>query len=342
MITQRTFANFQNCEIIEYTIENKIGTKVVLLNYGALIKNIFLKDKYGKTQDVIVGFDTFEEYVKDNRNHGVIVGRYANRIINAEFELNSKKYYLEKNDNNHHLHGTFAHRIFDSVSDGENSVIMSLVSTPEEEGYPGTLTLEVKFTLTEDSSFQIDYKATTDEDTVINVTSHPYFNLAGQNGEEIGEHILQLTADRFTPITSEYVPTGEILGVENTPFDFRQGKKVGDGLDSNHEQIKFQNTFDHNMIFPEEEGEKYFATLISKESGIVMDAYTTQVSTQLFVKNTKSERVKEGIKNKTRSALCLEAQHYPASPNFKHFPSTVLKKDEIFRHRTQYKFRVEQ
>lgn len=336
MVTERIISeNFK-----EYTITDG-GITVVLLNRGGTVKNIFVKDKNGVLQDVVLGYDTPEEYADDFTFlcYGALVGRYANRIINAEFELNGKKYCLEKNNGEHHLHGSFTYRYLDSRIVDDNSVEMTLVSSPEEEGYPGELTLTLTYTL-RDGGLIIDYKAVSTEDTVVNVTNHSYFNLNGQKGEGIENHSLTLNADAFTSLTPQRILTGEIVKVEGTSFDFRKGARLGEAMAGDDEQMAIFHSLDHNFILSEKEGMKHAATLYSDTTGISMEVYTTEPAVQVYV---KAEYLKEkitGEKNRIHTAVCVEAQHYPSSVTFPDFPSTVLKKGDTYRQTTEYRFSV--
>ena len=339
MIEERvTDAVLNGRAIKEYTI-TRGDIKVAFLNYGGVIKNIFIKDKRGNLIDVALGFDNPFDYFENRGNFGAIVGRYANRIINAEFELGGKKYRLQKNDREHHLHGSFIRSFFDSRIEGD-SLVLTRVSAPEEEGFPGTLSLTVTYSLTEENGVRIEYEAFCDEDTPLNLTNHTYFNLAGQWGERVTETVLTMKADRFTPVTSERIPTGEILPVDNTLLDFRAGRRLGDGLSSDSPEITVVKGYDHNLILEKGEGERLVGSAYSEESGISMDIYTTEPACQLYVRNTmgfgKEER--EG-KNPLCSGFCLETQHYPASPNFPHFPSSILKNGERFYSVTEYRFK---
>ncbi len=340
MITEKIFGKTSKGEEVkEYILTN--GTlEVSIINYGGAVRYINVPDKNGVVQDVVLGWDDVEGYEKGSGYYGAFVGRFGNRIINSEFTLNGKTYHLTPNNGRNHLHGTFSKRVLDSRIDGD-SVVMSLVSPPEEEGYPGTLSVTVVYTLTENNGLQIGYTAATDEDTVINLTNHSYFNLNGQNGRGVQDLHLQIMADRFTPVNEEVIPTGEILAVDGTPFDLREGLKVGEGLASTHPQMVVTGTYDHNFIFPKSDSSVPFATVYSEDTGIKMEAFTTEPAVQLYVKNVKDvPPAEEGKKNPKQSALCLETQHYPASPNFDHFPSTVLKKGDTYHHFTEYRFSV--
>ncbi len=332
-------------EVYSYTLENESGVRVVVLSWGGVIKSIEIPDKNGNLTDVVLGYDDMEGYEKGSSYFGAFIGRYGNRIINSTFDLNGKTYTLTANNGNHHLHGTFARRVLESAVVGD-SVVMTLISPPEEEGYPGTLKVSVKYTLTESSGLVIDYEAESDEDTPVNLTNHSYFNLNGEGKEGIESLTLTLIADRFTPCAKGVIPTGEIASVEGTPFDLRTPRLMKDVIFAEHPQVKAFNGIDHNMIFPDGiDGMKHFATLSSSVTGIKMDCYTTEIAVQLYtgngIVNDHAPYGKGEKKYQNYGALCLETQHYPASPNFSHFPSTVLKKGDKYHSTTEYRFSVE-
>ena len=342
MVTEKIYDIERNgVKLKEYTLSNDKMT-VVLLNRGGTVKNIFVKDKNGEVQDVVLGYDSVEEYVEDFSIicYGALVGRYANRIINAEFELNGKTIKLEKNNGEHHLHGTFTYRFLESRIAGENSVEMTLVSLPEEEGYPGTLTLTITYTVTEDCGLVIEYKGTSDEDTVINVTNHSYFNLNGQKGEGVEDHILTLKADSFTTLTPQRILTGDIMKVDNTSFDFRKGGRIKEAIEGEDEQMAMVHGLDHNFIMSEKSEYKYIGNLYSEKTGISMDMYTTEPSCQVYLKREYLKEEIKGDKNRIHTALCIEAQHYPSSVTFPDFPTTVLRKGDTYRQKTEYRFSV--
>lgn len=331
-------------EVYSYTLENESGVRVVVLSWGGVIKSIEIPDKNGNLTDVVLGYDDMEGYEKGSSYFGAFIGRYGNRIINSTFDLNGKTYTLEANNGPNHLHGPFARRVLESAVVGD-SVVMTLISPPEEEGYPGTLKVSVKYTLTENSGLVIDYDAESDEDTPVNLTNHSYFNLNGEGGT-IKDLTLRMIADRFTPCGKGIIPTGEIASVEGTPFDFRQGQIMEEAIFGTHPQVEMCRGIDHNLIFPENSGTmKHFATLSSQKTGIKMDCYTTEIAVQLYtgnsIVNDKAPFGKGKKKYENYGALCLETQHYPASPNFSHFPSTILKKGDKYRSTTEYRFSVE-
>lgn len=331
-------------EVIRYIMQNDNGMRVSLLSYACTVQSIIVPDRNGHPTDVVLGYDSLEDYERGTVFLGAFVGRYANRIKNSEFMLNGKTYSLEKNDGNNHLHGIFCHDVFDGRIDGD-SVVFTKYSPSSDEGYPGNLTLEIRYILTEDNALDISYRATTDEDTVVNFTNHSYFNLNGADGSEITGHMLKIDADTFTEADAETLPTGRILSVASTPLDFRSSKRIGDDIDDEYDQIRYGHGYDHNFILNGPSGElREFAEAWSDRSGIFMSCSTTEPAVQFYSGNylegDMAEHGKGGVKYPNRSGFCLEAQHYPCSPNFPEFPSTVLKKGEVYHQETVYRFSI--
>lgn len=330
--------------IVRFTMVNDRGMQVGVLSYACTIGSILVPDKDGVLRDVVLGYDKPEYYEKGICFFGAFVGRYANRIKDASFSLNGKTYILEKNDGENHLHGILARRNYCGEIRGD-SVVFSFISPPSDEGYPGTLTGEVRYRLTDDNALEIEYSATTDEDTVINLTNHSYFNLNGQDGSDVLRHTLRINADRYTEIGEAKTPTGRILDVEGTPFDFRSEKKIGADIFDPDPQIRLTSGYDHNLILNGAAGElKEIARARSEKTGITLTAFTTEPAVQLYTGNfIQADPVphgKHGIRYPDFGGFCLEAQHYPCSLNFPSFPSTVLKKGEVYHQKTIYQFSV--
>ena len=344
-ITSEPFGNTKSGKAItKFTLENDNGMRVCIISFACAVQSVFVPDRNGKLKDVVLGYDTVSGYENDKAYFGMFVGRYANRIKNAEFTLSGKTYKLEKNDGNNHLHGAYCHEVFDGYINGGTLVFRHL-SKAFDEGYPGNLEIELRYTLTDDNAFQIEYKAKTDEDTVVNFTNHSFFNLNGQDGSDILSHELLLNADRFIEIDKDYTATGNILSVENTPLDFRIMKPIGRDIKANHGQIKLTKGYDQCVIFTENtNGLKHFGTAKSENTGIMMTCYTTEPAAQLYTGNylggNDSVCGKNNICYPQYGGFCLEAQHYPNSVNIEHFPSTVLKADEEYYQKTIYKFSV--
>ena len=348
-IEKSFFGSMQDgTEINLYTLKNKNGMSVGIINYGGIITSIKVPDRDGNFEDVTLGYDELQRYIEKGQYFGALIGRYANRIENAEFELNGKTYQLAKNDGKNHLHGGI--RGFDKVvwqaeiidNEGTEALQLRYLSPDGEENYPGNLDVKVTYTLTEDNGIRIDYYAVSDKDTVVNLTNHAYFNLSGHASGDILGHQVMIDADQFTAINNECIPTGEIRNVEGTPMDLRTLKTVGDGIDADDEQIAFGNGYDHNWVLkvsgdkPEKAAEVY-----DPETGRVMEILTTKPGIQFYSGNSIARTVgKEGAVYDRRSALCLETQYYPNGTKHKHFPSPFLKAGQEYKHTTIYRFLV--
>jgi len=324
--------------VYRYILENDYGMRVQIISYACAIQSIFVPDKNGRLTDVVLGYDTFAEYEAGDCFFGAFVGRYANRIKKAQFRLNGKIYSLPQNDGANHLHGTYANRVFPAEI-VEDRLVFHGVSPDGEEGFPGTLTFDVTYQLTDVNELIIDYQAQTDADTVINFTNHSYFNLNGNDGSTILSHTLKLNADSFTEVDRETLPTGVIMPVDGTPMDFRMGKKIGEAVDDSSDQIRRCQGVDHNFVLKESTSLKLAGVLESENNGITMRCYTTQPGIQIYTGNfLKDEPGKYGVIYPQYGAVCLETQHYPCSPNYPQFPSTLLKTDDKYTQRTIYQF----
>ena len=323
-----------------YTLSNEKGMIVRILDFGCIIQSVLVPDKNGALTDLVLGYDDIASYEQGTCFYGAFVGRYANRIKGAAFTLNGKEYVLPKNDGDNHLHGTFATTVFEAAMT-EDELILSYISPDGEEGYPGTLTLNVIYHLSEENELEIEYLAKTDADTVINLTNHSYFNLNGQDGSTIYDHTLWLDADRFTEGDAQTLPTGRILSVEGTPFDFRCPKTIGQDIFKEEQQLVLARGYDHNLILNTTAGElQHFA--YAQNAKYRLDAYTTQPAVQLYTGNYLDadpvKTGKQGISYPFRGGFCLETQHYPCSPNFPEFPTTVLKPGQVYQEKTVYQF----
>ncbi len=303
-----------------------------IITFGATIKS-FIIDNI----DIALGFDTLAEYEINPPYIGATIGRYGNRIADGKFSLNGKDYQLPINNGPNSLHGGligFSHKVWDVVETTENSVMLSLFSPDGEEGYPGNLTVKVAFTLTETGCLKIDYTATTDQDTIINLTNHSYFNLDGS--ETILDHQLKLASDTFVPVDKESIPTGEIRSVSGTPFDFTTAKKIGQDINDDCEQLVNARGYDHTFTVAGDINVP-FAEARSEKNGLKLTAFTTEPGVQLYTANWLGGLAgKNGTSYADQSGFCLETQHYPDSPNQPDFPSTVLKAGEVFQSTTIY------
>ena len=286
-----------------FTLKNAKGMEVVITNYGAIVVSLKTPDRNGKMADVVLGFDSLDGYLGDNPYFGAIVGRYGNRIAKGRFTLNGKQYQLATNNGPNALHGGikgFNKVVWQAQPVGESGVKLTYVSQDGEEGYPGTLTATVEYTLTDANELKISYLATTDKDTVLNLTNHSYFNLAGEGTGDILGHVLQIFADRFTPVDATLIPTGELKPVAGTPFDFRQPHAIGERINATDEQIKLGGGYDHNFVLNGTIGTLHPAARVSEPtSGRVMEVLTTQPGVQFYSGNF----LDGSIKGKGREAL---------------------------------------
>lgn len=328
-----------------YSLKNKNNVRVELTNYGARLVSLLVPDKNGNLLDVILGHDSVSGYAKPGEPYfGCTIGRYGNRIANAKFTLDGKEYKLDANNGPNSLHGGregYHTKVWDATQIDSQSIAFTYVSKDGDAGYPGTLNVKVTYTLADDNAIQIDYEATTDAKTVVNLTNHAYFNLNGAGSGTINDHELVINADNITPVNTTLIPTGKLQKVDGTPFDFRQPATIGSRIDSTNEQIRNGQGFDHNFVLNGADGTvKKAASVKGNISGITMEVYTDQPGLQFYGGNflDGTEKGKGGKPYEHRTAFCLEAQHYPDSPNQPSFPSTVLNPGEIYKQRTIYKF----
>jgi aldose 1-epimerase len=319
--------------------------QAAVTNYGARLVSLIVPDKTGNPTDVVVGYDNINNYEHlPDTYFGAIVGRYGNRIAKGHFKLNGKTYTLPTNDGPNSLHGGtkgFDAGIWTGKQLSDKSVQLYYLSTDGEMGYPGNLQVKVTYTLTDSNTLRIDYEATTDKATVLNITNHSYFNLNGQGSGTINNHLLQLNADAYTPVDSTLIPTGKIEPVAGTPFDFRKPTAIGARINDDNQQLKFGHGYDHNFVLNKSKDSLALAAIAEGDkSGIVMTVRTDQPGVQFyggnFMKGTNP--IKGGKKDDYRSAFCLETQHYPDSPNEPSFPSTELKPGQTFRSTTTFSF----
>jgi aldose 1-epimerase len=328
-----------------YTLKNASGMTMTVTNFGGRVVSLLVPARDGKMRDVSVGFKSVDDYVKSTeRYYGATIGRYGNRIAKGQFTLDGKQYTLFKNNGPNHLHGGkkgFQDVVWDAKQLSDSTLELSYISKDMEEGYPGNLTVKVTMGLTNNNEVTFDYEATTDKKTVVNLTNHAYFNLEGEGSGTINDHIMQINADRYTPVDSTLIPTGRLEPVAGTPFDFRKPTAIGARIDADHEQIKNGGGYDHNFVL-NGTGMKHAATVTANGSGIVMHVHTQEPGLQFYSGNfMKSENTfKNGKKDAYRNAFCLETQHFPDSPNQPSFPSTVLEPGKTYKTRSVYKFEV--
>jgi aldose 1-epimerase len=333
-----------------YVLENAKGVKIAITNYGGRIVSIIVPDKHGNFDDINLGYNSIDDYFEYREQHfGALVGRYGNRIGKGRFTLDGVEYTLARNNNENHLHGGlvgFAKKVWEVVESSGNKLKLHYLSPDMEEGYPGNLDVYVTYSLNENNELRIEYEATTDKKTIVNLTNHAYFNLAGEgSGKTITDHELMINADRFTPVDNTLIPTGELAPVEGTPFDFRTIKPIGRDIEAKHQQLQFGQGYDHNFVLNKPQpGEMTFAGKVREpQTGRIMEVYTTEPGMQLYVGNFMSggDKGKNGKPYNYRTGFCLETQHYPDSPNKPNFPSVVLSPGETYSTTTIYKFTVD-
>ena len=330
-----------------YTFTNNAGMKMKVITYGGIITEFEVPDTEGDVQDIVLGYDNLEGYLDETPYFGAIVGRYGNRIANGKFTLNGEEYTLATNNGPNHLHGGI--KGFDKVvwtveetfdNDNGSGIRLKYVSPDGEEGYPGTLTTLVTYTLTDDG-LNIQYEATTDKATVVNLTQHSYFNLSGEADNDILDHVVSINADHFLPVDETLIPTGELRPVEGTPFDFTTPKRVGEEINADNRQIEYGKGYDHCWVL-NGEGMRTVATVHHPESGRFMEVLSQEPGIQFYTGNFLDGSItgKDGIVYEQRHGLCLETQHFPDSPNQKDFPSVVLNPGETYSTQTTYRFSV--
>lgn len=327
-----------------YTLKNKNGIEVAITTYGGILVSLKTPDRNGQLDDIVLGFDSLDGYLGAHPYFGAIVGRYANRIGGAAFKLDGVQYKLAVNNGPNSLHGGlkgFDKYVWEVKDAGPQSLTLTHTSPDGDEGYPGTLKVEVTYTLTDDNELKLDYTATTDKATVLNVSNHSYFNLAGQGNGDILNHTLELKASRITPVDKTLIPTGDLKPVAGTPFDFTTPHKIGERINAKDQQIEFGGGYDHNFVADGDAGTLRLIARASEEtSGRVMEVFSTQPGVQFYTGNFLDGTLKGkgGKVYQKRFGFCLETQHYPDSPNKPKFPTTVLKPGETFHHTTVLRF----
>jgi aldose 1-epimerase len=344
-INEAKYGTVDGKEITEYTLTNAAGMEVGIINYGGTVTKIITPDKNGKKGDVVLGYDSLAGYLQTgNPYFGCLVGRYGNRIANATFTLDGKKYTLAANNNGQSLHG--GNKGFDKVVwtaeklSGDTSIKLTYLSKDGEEGYPGNLSVTVIYTLTADNTLQINYSAETDKATPVNLTNHCYFNLSAGTDSTILDHELQLKANTYNEVTAVLIPTGKMPDVKNTPMDFTSVKRIGKDIDS------VKGGYDHNWIINKTgAGPELVASVYHPSSGRLMEVFTTEPGIQFYSGNFLDGTLKHTKHNQKyvlHAGLCLETQHFPDSPNQPSFPTTILRPGEKYRQTSVYKFSVKQ
>ncbi|AMP99093.1 aldose epimerase [Pedobacter cryoconitis] len=329
-----------------YILKNSKNAEAVFTNYGGRLVSLLIPDKSGKLTDVVVGFNSVNAYEKSTEPYfGATIGRYGNRIAKGKFSLDGKSYTLFTNNGQNTLHGGkkgYQSVVWDAKQPDAHQVEFKYISKDMEEGFPGNLAVTVTYTLTEENELKMDYVATTDQPTVVNLTNHAFFNLNGEGSGTILGHQLQIYADGYTPVDSTLIPTGKIEKVAGTPFDFSKSLTIGSRINDKNQQLDYGKGYDHNFVLNKTKGMGMFhaATVRGDKSGIVMDVYTTEPGLQFYSGNFMQGKntFKGGSRDDFRTAIALETQHFPDSPNQAAFPSTVLKPGQTYKTSSIYKF----
>ena len=346
-IKKQPFGKIQAGKQVElYTLTNSKGVVATITNYGGILTSLTVPDRAGKLGDVVLGFASAEAYVPNPPYLGALIGRYGNRIGGAKFTLDGVEYKLPQNDGKNTLHG--GTKGFDKVlwtgKEVPGGLELTYLSKDGEQGFPGNLSVKVIYSLTDDNELKIDYSATTDKDTVVNLTNHAYFNLAGQGDGDILGHLMMIHADRFTPVDAGLIPTGELRPVAGTPYDFRKPHAIGARINDKDEQLALGKGYDHNFVLNRKgAGMELAARVVEAKSGRVLEVLTTEPGVQFYSGNFLDGTLKgkDGKVYKQRYGFCLETQHYPDSPNKPKFPSTELKPGQRYHTTTIYKFSTE-
>ncbi len=330
-----------------YVMKNASNMEVCVTNFGGRIVSMMVPDKDGNMKDVVLGFPSIDDYLNNDSNFGAIIGRYGNRIAKGKFTLDGTEYTLPQNNGENSLHGGpngFHNQYFD-IKQIDNQTLECTYTSPDgEAGYPGELKVKVIYHLTDDNALDIAYEAETDKPTVVNLTNHSYFNLSGDPKNTILDHVLFINADRYTPVKEDLIPTGKVDPVKNTPLDFTTATAIGDRIDDKFQQMEYGMGYDHNWVFAASNTPETAACkLVCPATGIFMEVYTTEPAVQFYSGNflDGTQTGKNGIAYQKRTALCLETQHYPDSPNEAKFPTTVLRPGEKYTSKCIYKFGVE-
>jgi aldose 1-epimerase len=335
-------------EVYRHVLKNKNGVEVHVINYGGIITHLKVPNTNNIIEDVVLGYDSLEGYLKDSPYFGALIGRYGNRIANGKFKVDGTEYTLAQNNNGQSLHGGVKgfDKVFWDIQTLEtakgNGLKLTYLSKDMEEGYPGNLNVTVEYILRDDNSLVLNYHATTDKKTVVNLTQHTYFNLSGNARRDILDHQLTLNSDHYLPVSKVLIPTGELAPVNGTPFDFNTPTAVGKRINEKHEQLQIAGGYDHCWVLSKSDSLKSAGSLYDPSSGRIVEVLTTEPGIQFYSGNflTGSITGKGGVVYKHRYGLCLETQHFPDSPNRPDFPSVVLEPGKEYRSQTIYRFNV--
>jgi len=334
-------------EVDSYKLKNQKGMEVDIITYGGIITSLKVPNKEGVSEEVVLGFDNLEQYTKPNPYFGALIGRYGNRIGKAKFMIDGVEYKLAANNGPNSLHGgpEGFHRVIwtaEEAKGGDKATLkLKYVSKDMEEGFPGNLTVFVTYTLTNDNTLEVDYEATTDKKTVVNLTQHSYFNLSGDFSKKILDHEITIDADKLVPVDADLIPTGKLDDVTGTPFDFRKPKAIGKEIEAENDQLKKGLGYDHCWVLNnQDKGFRFAASAYEPTSGRLLEVYTDEPGIQLYTGNFLDGTLptRDGKKYEHRTGFCLETEHYPDSPNQKDFPTTILNPGETYKSKTSFKF----
>ena len=340
------YASKDSKDVLLYKIGNE-KLQVSITNFGARIVSLVVKDKDSKDVDVLLGYDSADEFITNTNNfYGAVVGRFGNRIGKASFKIDGTAYQLEKNDGENSLHGG-TNGVYDKVwavkSSSKDAITLEYISPDGEAGYPGNVTMQVTYKVNSDGGLEIEYAGETDKETILNLTSHGYFNLNGEGDTTILDHELWVDADKLTEVDKTLIPTGKSLPVAGTPFDFTKPKLIGADINKESVQLTYGLGYDHNFELNKKDGFAEVASLYAPKTGIEMKILTTEPGLQFYSGNFMKDSDPKGKGGKSypyRAALCLETQHFPDAPNHESFPSTTLRPGEKYQSKTEYRFSV--
>ncbi len=332
-----------------YWLEND-SIKAAITNYGGRLIGLWVPNREGKMIDVVVGMNSIKGFVESTEPYfGATIGRVGNRIAKGKFLLNGKEYTIPKNNGENSLHGGkkgFQHVVWNASQPDKRTLVLKYHSPDMEEGFPGNLDVKVTYSLTDDQTLKMEYEATTDQATPVNLTNHSFFNLNGEGSGRILDHQLRLNAKKFTPVDSGLIPTGELLEVEGTPFNFTQFHSIGERIEQDNDQLVYGKGYDHNFVLAERESQEmtHAATIIGDKSGIKMDIYTQEPGIQFYSGNFMEgkNKFKSGTRDEFRTAFALETQHFPNAPNQDNFPSIILEPGEKYQTVSKYKFSIKE
>jgi aldose 1-epimerase len=329
-----------------FVLKNKNGAEAAITNYGGRIVSIFVPDKDGKLTDVVLGFENVEGFETSKEPYyGATIGRFGNRIAKGKFKLEGKEYTLATNNGPNTLHAGhpgFQEVVWDAKKTDSATLELTYLAKDMEGGFPGNLNVKVTYQLTDDNALKINYEATTDKTTVVNLTNHAFFNLNGESSGTILDHLVQIHADNYTPVDATLIPTGKVETVANTPFDFAKPTKIGERINVTNEQLKFGKGYDHNFVLNKHDLNTAIATVIGDKSGIKMEIFTEEPAMQFYSGNFMQAQnvMKGGKKDEFRTSFAMETQHYPDSPNQLSFPTTILNPGQTYKTQSIYKFSV--